>query len=140
MYGGTRLGIERTVRTAGVSRWARNVAWRPCAEVTDHDHCYEIRMSVQGVQADRLSVEIRDDVVVVMGRVTPGPFSRGHDESDFHRLIGLPADASRSGATARLEGDLLVVRTPKKRGAVGAKLDLVHPGTIPDTGLPIDVE
>jgi HSP20 family molecular chaperone IbpA len=90
-----------------------------------------MRMSVHGVQADRLVVEVRDDVLVVTGRLDSGPYSRSSDESDFHRLIGLPADAARTGATARLEGELLVVRIPKARDASGARLHLTVPDDTP---------
>ena len=126
------------MRSAGGSNWARNVAWRPCAEVSDAGLCYELRMSVQGVQADRLSVEIRDEVLIVRGRVDPGPFSRRKEESEFHRLVGLPPDAARTGATARLEGELLVVRIPKARIASGARLDLMR--TDDDRGGQQDVQ
>ncbi len=126
------------VRSSGASNWARNVAWRPCAEVTDAGPCYELTMSVKGLQADRLSVEVRDEVLIILGRAEAGPFSRGREQSEFHRMVGLPADALRTGATARLEGELLVVRIPKAQIASGARLDLEVPGD--DRGAQRDVE
>jgi HSP20 family molecular chaperone IbpA len=142
MTGGIRPGLERRARPGGSSTWPRNVAWRPCAELAEVGGCYELRLSVRGVHPDRLGVELRDDVLVITGSVAQGPYSAGPEESDFHRMIGLPADASRMGVTARLEGDTLVVRVPKTRVASGARLELVRtdagPGghtDVPDIGI-----
>lgn len=102
----------------------RNVAWRSHADLVDCGSCYEVRMTVRGVHPDRLSVEVRDEVLVVSARGTVRSKPESGDHDVLQRLIGLPPDASRMGATARLDGDRLVIRIPRRCVTGESLLDL----------------
>lgn len=121
-------GAERTGNTRG-SGGPVNVAWHAHADVIDQGTCYEVRMTIHGVLPDRLTVEVRDNVLIVEGRRESGPYAPSREASDFHRIIGLPPDVAHLGATARLESELLVIRIPKTRGGSGSTLQVEHPDT-----------
>ena len=95
--------------------------WQPAIDLVEHDQEVVVQMELPGATPDDLSVELRDEVLVIRGRKrrlpTEPPARRFHL---MERFIGtfrvevtLPDPVDPGGAEAVLDQGLLTVRLPR---------------------------
>lgn len=96
----------------------------PAVEVSETDGEVQVKMAVPGVDKDKLTIDVADEVLTVRGEM-----QQEHEEKrkDYHRreirygafqrTVPLPAEVDASKATARLKNGMLEVVAPKSQHA-----------------------
>lgn len=98
--------------------------YRPQIDVSGDANGYEIKLDVPGMNESDLSIDVRDDVLVIRGE------KQEHSESKdkhyyraersygaFQRTLALPDDAVADEINARLEKGVLCVEIPRRENS-----------------------
>jgi len=98
--------------------------YRARLDVSADDNCYEIRLDVPGLSESDLTLEVRDDLLVVKGEKEV----RSEDENrhfyrversygSFQRTLSLPDDANADEIRANLDKGVLKLEIPRREVA-----------------------
>lgn len=95
------------------------VSWTPVVDVIESERTLVVLVTVPGVRAADLRLEISGDVVSVSGTRRTGAdgssemLHAGRQPGEFRRRIELPRPVNGSQAVARLVGGVLEISFPK---------------------------
>ena len=96
-------------------------AWQPATNLYETENRYMVCMDLAGVNRSEISVEVRQDVLVISGRrESPRPKSRSKvhlmeiDHGNFCRSIAIPSSVSVDNIEARYVDGYLWVELPKR--------------------------
>jgi len=99
--------------------------YRPQIDVSGDDKSYEIKLDVPGMTESDLSVEVKDDVLVIRGEKQERSESKDkhyyrveRSYGGFQRTLALPDDADTDEMGARLDNGVLRLEIPR-RDSVG---------------------
>ena len=98
--------------------------FRPKIDVCGDDKCYEISLDLPGLEQEDLTLELRDDMLVIKGHKQ----ERSEDKQkhyyrversygSFQRRLALPDDADADRIKASLDKGVLKLEIPRKSGA-----------------------
>jgi HSP20 family protein len=92
----------------------------PAVEVGESDHDVTVKVAVPGVDKDKLTVSIADDVLTVRGEHRKEEEEKKKDlyrqeirYGAFQRVVPLPAEVDSAKARADLKNGMLTVTAPK---------------------------
>ena len=115
--------IGRATQQAGQRSFFRFCppdAWQPATNLYETENRYMVCMDLAGVNRSEISVEVRQDVLVISGRrESPRPKSRSKvhlmeiDHGNFCRSIAIPSSVSVENIEARYADGYLWVELPK---------------------------
>ena len=115
--------IGRITQPAGQKSFFRFCppdAWQPATNLYETENRYMVCMDLAGVNRSEISVEVRQDVLVISGRrESPRPMSRSKvhlmeiDHGNFCRSIAIPSSVSVENIEARYADGYLWVELPK---------------------------
>jgi HSP20 family molecular chaperone IbpA len=120
-----RRAIDRIVGDSfsRKSRDRRRTPWIPTMEVREDDNELLVALELPGVSFADVEIGVHQGVLTVCERTQPpvgGTSRHGVPErrdSSFSQSVPLPMEADESGIGARFDGDVLIVRVPKRRAA-----------------------
>ena len=99
--------------------------YRPEIDVSGDDNRYEIKLDVPGMSESDLSIELRDDVLVIRGEKQESDEDKGKHYyrverryGAFQRTLALPDDANADEIDARLEKGVLRLEIPRRASSV----------------------
>jgi HSP20 family protein len=102
--------------------------WIPALDVAANEELVIVSLEASGVPPDALSVAVESEQLVVRGqrqREIPDRFHRlERPMGPFERAVRLPVPVDPSGAEARLERGVLVVRLPRVSTPVAGGRDV----------------
>jgi HSP20 family protein len=113
-----RLGSRPTggMNLAGV--------YRPQIDVSGDDKRYQIELDVPGMSESDLSIEVRDDLLVISGEKREDSEDKGkhyyrveRSYGAFQRTLALPDDANADEIDARLEKGVLRLEIPRRESS-----------------------
>jgi len=98
--------------------------YRPQIDVSGDDNCYQISLDVPGLDESNLSLELKDDVLIIKGEKE----ERSEDKDkhyyrversygSFQRTLALPDDAVADEIKANLEKGVLRLEIPRRETA-----------------------
>jgi HSP20 family protein len=122
---GLRRAIDRIVGDSfsRKSRDRRRTPWIPIIEVREDDNELSVALKLPGVSFADVEISVQNGVLSVCERTQPpvgAAYRRGVPErrdSSFSQSVQLPMEADENGIGARFDGDVLIVRVPKRRAA-----------------------
>ena len=95
--------------------------FRPRIDVCGDANCYEIKLDVPGMEESDLSLEIKDDVLVIRGEKRESSEDRNkhyyrveRSYGAFQRTLALPEDANADEIEARLDNGVLRLEIPRR--------------------------
>ncbi len=98
--------------------------FRPQLDISGDEDCYEISLDVPGMSESDLSLEIRDDVLVIKGQKEERSEDRDkqyyrveRSYGSFQRTLALPDDAEADEIKASLEKGVLKLVVPRRAAA-----------------------
>jgi len=96
-------------------------AYRPQIDVYGDANCYEIKLDVPGMAESDLSLEIKDDVLVIRGQKQEQSEDKDkhyyrveRSYGAFQRTLALPDDANTEAIEARLDNGVLRLEIPRR--------------------------
>lgn len=94
---------------------------RPRIDVSGDDNSYEIRLDVPGMNESDLSIEVRDDVLLIRGEKQESSEDRDRhyyrverSYGAFQRTLALPDDANADEIAAKLDKGVLRLEIPRR--------------------------
>jgi len=97
-------------------------AYRPQIDVSGDDKQYEIKLDVPGLSENDLSIEIKDDILIVRGHKEEKNEQQGkqfysieRSYGVFQRTLSLPTDANTDDIQARLKDGVLRLVIPRSQ-------------------------
>ena len=98
--------------------------YRPQIDVSGDTNCYEIKLDVPGLTESDLSLEVKDDVLIIKGQKE----ERSEDKDkhyyrversygSFQRTLALPDDAIGDEIKANLDNGVLRLEIPRREAA-----------------------
>ena len=106
--------------TPGIGRVATH-AYRPRIDVCGDANCYEIKLDVPGMDESDLSLEVKDDVLVIRGQKQEKSEDKDkhyyrieRSYGAFQRTLALPDDANADEIEARLDNGVLRLEIPRR--------------------------
>jgi HSP20 family protein len=121
---GLRRAIDRIVGDAFSrrSRDRRRTPWVPTMEVREDDDALSVALELPGVSFADVDISAHNGVLTVCERTQPleggGAYRHGVPErrdSSFSQSVQLPMEADEQRIGAHFDGDVLIVRVPKRR-------------------------
>ena len=96
-------------------------AYRPLIDVSADDNCYEIKLDVPGMTESDLSIEVKDDMLMIRGEKQHINDNRDRhfyrverSYGAFQRTLALPDDANADEIAAQLEKGVLRLEIPRR--------------------------
>ncbi len=96
-------------------------AYRPQIDVSGDANCYEIKLDVPGMTESDLSLEVKDDVLVIRGHKQESSESKDkhyyrveRSYGAFQRTLALPDDANGDEIGAKLDNGVLRLEIPRR--------------------------
>lgn len=97
--------------------------YRPQIDVGADSNSYEIKLDVPGIDESDLSIEVRDDVLMIRGEKQDRNESKDkhyyrveRSYGAFQRTLALPDDANADKISARLDRGVLCLQIPRRKG------------------------
>lgn len=121
---GLRRTIDRIVGDAFSrrSRDRRRTPWIPTMDVREDDDALSVALELPGVSFADVDIRVHKGVLTVCERTQPleggGAYRHGVPErrdSSFSQSVQLPVEADERGIGAHFDGDVLIVRVPKRQ-------------------------
>jgi HSP20 family protein len=98
--------------------------YRPQIDVSGDANCYEIKLDVPGMNEQDLSIEVRDDVLLIRGEKQDRKEEKDkhyycieRSYGAFQRTLALPDDANADEISARLDKGVLRLEIPRRESA-----------------------
>jgi len=98
--------------------------YRPQIDVSGDDKHYEIKLDVPGMSESDLSIEVRDDLLLISGEKREDSEDKGkhyyrveRSYGAFQRTLALPDDANADEIDARLEKGVLRLEIPRRESS-----------------------
>lgn len=98
--------------------------YRPQIDVSGDANCYEIRLDVPGMDESDLSIEVKDDVLVIRGEKREQSeqkdrhyYRMERSYGAFQRTLALPDDVNSDEIGARLDKGVLRLEIPRRQNA-----------------------
>ena len=95
--------------------------YRPSIDVCGDDKCYQIKLDVPGMDESNLSLEIKDDVLVIRGQKQESSEDKNkhyyrveRSYGAFQRTLALPDDANADEIEAKLDNGVLRLEIPRR--------------------------
>jgi len=95
--------------------------FRPQIDVAGDSNCYEISLDVPGMDESDLSIDVKDDVLVIKGQKEERSENRDkqyyrveRSYGSFQRVLSLPDDANADEIKANLEKGVLKLEIPRR--------------------------
>jgi HSP20 family protein len=107
----------------GSSRPAATLAnlYQPQIDVSGDDNGYQIKLNVPGLAEDDLSIEVRDDVLIIRGEQQQQSEDRDkhyyrveRSYGAFQRTLSLPDDADVDEIEAKIDNGVLRLEIPRR--------------------------
>jgi HSP20 family protein len=99
-------------------------AYRPLIDVSADDNCYEIKLDVPGMTEADLSIEVKDDMLMIHGEKQQRSENKDkhfyrveRSYGAFQRTLALPDDANADEISAQLEKGVLRLEIPRRESA-----------------------
>jgi len=99
-------------------------AYRPLIDVSADDNCYEIKLDVPGMTEADLSIEVKDDMLMIRGEKQHRSENKDkhfyrveRSYGAFQRTLALPDDANADEISAQLEKGVLRLEIPRRESA-----------------------
>ena len=98
--------------------------YRPQIDICGDDNCYEIKLDTPGMTESDLTLEVRDDMLIIKGEKE----ERNEDKDkhyyrversygSFQRTLSLPDDANADEIKANLDKGVLKLEIPRRTGS-----------------------
>jgi len=98
--------------------------YRPQIDVSGDDNGYEIKLDVPGLTEADLSIEVRDDVLIIRGEQQQQSEDRDkhyyrveRSYGAFQRTLSLPDDADADEIEAKIDNGVLRLGIPRRQSA-----------------------
>ena len=95
--------------------------FRPQIDVSGDDNCYEIKLDVPGIKQEDLSLELKDDVLMIKGQKEERKEDKDkqyyrveRSYGSFQRTLALPDDANADEIRADLDQGVLKLVIPRR--------------------------
>ena len=99
-------------------------AYRPLIDVSADDNCYEIKLDVPGMTESDLSIEVKDDMLMIRGEKQHSSENKDkhfyrveRSYGEFQRTLALPDDANADEISAQLEQGVLRLEIPRRESS-----------------------
>ncbi len=109
---------------AGWPSSAPGIGWRPHIDVSGDDSHYEITLDVPGLSENDLSIELKEDILVISGQKGEKTEQKmkqfyrvERSYGAFQRTLSLPADATADDIKASLKDGVLTLMIPRDPAA-----------------------
>ena len=102
----------------------------PLVDIWENDQGLTVVADMPGVTADGLNVDLRDNVLTILGKVLPEPterklLSREFEVGDFYRQFSLSEHIDQEKITAAMRDGVLTLTLPKQAPAQPRKITVV---------------
>ena len=110
---------ERAGVPAAVEQTRSGPVYSPAVDIFENDQAITVLADMPGVKADDLTIDLREDVLTLSGRVTPEQADKESDvlreyrQGTFFRQFSLAETIDQSKIDAQLEDGVLRVELPK---------------------------
>ena len=118
------FGMPSLATRSGWPTASFNQAYRPLIDVSADDNCYEIKLDVPGMTESDLSLEIKDDMLMIRGEKQHSSENKDkhfyrveRSYGAFQRTLALPDDANTDEISAWLEKGVLRLEIPRSESS-----------------------
>jgi HSP20 family protein len=115
------FGMPSLSAVSGLPAAATGQLYRPLIDVSADDNCYEIKLDVPGMTEADLSIEVKDDMLMIRGEKQHINDNRDRhfyrverSYGAFQRTLALPDDANADEIAAQLEKGVLRLEIPRR--------------------------
>lgn len=105
----------------GPGVFSNNMSFESDLDIQENGDGYEIRFDLQGLNKDKVDIQINEHSITVKGEYSRddrqeglGNYFHSQKYGSFMKTIPLPVDADTAKVKTEKEGDSLVIRLPKK--------------------------
>jgi HSP20 family protein len=121
---------KNPVDTGGAETLSGGATFYPPIDIWEDDKGLTIEAEVPGVDAEGISVDLKDSTLTIVGKIVP-PADRGraikaeYEEGDYYRQFTVSDIINQEGITAKIKDGVLEVFLPKQAPAQPRKITVV---------------
>ena len=120
----TSFGMPSLDTGSGWPTASRGRTYRPLIDVSADDNCYEVKLDVPGMTESDLSIEVKDDMLLISGEKQQRSENKDkhfyrveRSYGSFQRTLALPDDANADEIAAKLEKGVLRLEIPRRESS-----------------------
>jgi HSP20 family protein len=118
------FGMPSLASGSGWPSVSLDQAYRPLIDVSADDDYYEIKLDVPGMTESDLSIEVKDDMLLIRGEKQQRSENKDkhfyrveRSYGAFQRTLALPDDANADEIAARLDQGVLRLEIPRRESS-----------------------
>jgi len=118
------VGMPSLASGSGWPAASLGQVYRPLIDVSADDNCYEIKLDVPGMTESDLSIEVKDDMLMIRGEKQHSSEKKDkhfyrveRSYGAFQRTLALPDDANADEISAQLEKGVLRLEIPRRESS-----------------------
>lgn len=99
----------------------------PYIDIYEDQEALYINADMPGVSKEKLSIELKDEVLTIEGKVTKSdlkPLIQEYNVGDYYRSFTLTEEIDRENISAKMENGVLMLKLPKVEKVKARKIDI----------------